>query len=85
MNAYTLVDYIDVWGNSEDGFEVNDVMRYENYITIAENLSDDDIIQALINKGYLAENRDYTLIANDDSFMEIYSGDYPVCALVKEA
>lgn len=84
MNMYTLVDYIDVWGNSEDGFEVNDVRRYENYISITENMTDLDIIQALVNKGYLAAENDYTIFTNDELFMEIYFNDYPICALVKE-
>lgn len=86
MSKYTLIDYYDVWGNSEEGFEVNNLMRFDNYIDIAENASDDDIIQGLINKGYLTENRDYTVYADDDTFMEIFLTEnyYPVCALQKE-
>ena len=84
MKTYTLVDYIDVWGNSEDGYTVNDAMRYENYVDISENSSENDIIQALVNKGYLLANVKYDIIASDENYMEIWVDDYPICALTSE-
>ena len=83
MEKYTLIDYNDVWGNEEDGYTVNDVVRYENYLDIAENASEEDIIKALVEKGYLLENTEYD-IYGDDILVEIYSNDYPICALIKE-
>ena len=84
MEKYTLIDYNDVWGNENEGYTINDVMRYENYLDIAENASEEDIIKALVEKGYLLENTEYEVYASDDMLVEIFSNDYPICALVKE-
>jgi len=45
MNKYELFTY-DLWGNEEDGFEVNDVYRYDKFV-IEENTSDVTLIEAL--------------------------------------
>ena len=88
MNTYTLVDYYDVWKNEEGFYTVNDVMKYNNYISIPENSSDTEIIQDLINKNYLTGKvDDYRIESTDDSFMEIFFNinDMPLCALEKGA
>ena len=88
MNTYTLVDYYDVWKNEEGFYTVNDVMKYNKYISIPENASDTEIIQALINKHYLTGKvNDYRIEASDDMFIEIFQNvnDMPLCALEKEA
>lgn len=84
MKNYTLVDYIDIWGNAEEGYFVNEVMKYENYISISENANDSDIIQALINKDYLNPIVEYNIIASDNDYIEIFADDYPICALIAE-
>ena len=88
MNTYTLVDYYDVWKNEEGFYTVNDVMKYNKYISIPENSSDTEIIQDLINKNYLTGKvDDYRIESTDDSFMEIFFNinDMPLCALEKGA
>ena len=82
--TYNLIDYFDIWKNEEGLYTVNDVMKYDNYISISENASDTEILQALINKNYLTGKvDDYRIEAYDDSFIEIYNGDMPLCALEK--
>lgn len=84
--AFNLIDYFDIWTDEEGGYTVNDVMRYDNYISIPENSNDTEILQSLINKNYLTGKvDDYRIESTDDSFMEIYSNDIPLCALEKGA
>lgn len=53
VNDYEIVDYFDVWGNPEDGFEVNDLSRTGEIVTIDDSASEDDVIDGLIRVGYL--------------------------------
>lgn len=52
VNKYKLVDYIDVWGNPIDGWQVN--LLYNDYDTedtcfrISEDATDEEIIDFLI-------------------------------------
>ncbi len=49
-----LVDYFDVWGNPEDGFEVNNLVRYDEKPVEINDLSDEfDILISLVSYGYL--------------------------------
>lgn len=45
--TYNLVDYTDVWGNTEDGWEVNNLSRTEEFITITDDATDDEIFEYL--------------------------------------
>ena len=49
-----LVDYFDVWGNPEDGFEVNNLVRYdEKPVEINDPEDEVDILISLVSYGYL--------------------------------
>ena len=48
VNHYKLIDYFDVWGNATDGWEVNDITTVEDDIILAEDLTDEEIIDFLI-------------------------------------
>ena len=48
----TLVDYFDVWGNPEDGWEVNNLSREDTFY-IKDNFTDEDMIKKLIDIEYL--------------------------------
>jgi hypothetical protein len=43
---------LDVWGNEDDGFEVNDSHDI-GFIEIENNCSDEQIIKSLVDKGFL--------------------------------
>ena len=57
VNKYKIVDYIDVWGNAEDGWEVNlwfnDYDTEDTCLRIAEDVTDEEIIDYLIQIEYL--------------------------------
>ncbi len=49
-----LVDYFDVWGNPEDGYEVNNLARYdEKPVEINDPEDEVDILISLVSYGYL--------------------------------
>lgn len=82
VNHYKLVDYFDVWGNEEDGWEVNDLTTVEDDIVIAEDSTDEEIIDFLIQIEYLKpEARENVhLESYDNEMIEIVQtkDDYPI-------
>ena len=86
VNKYKLVDYIDVWGNPIDGWQVN--LLYNDYDTedtcfrISEDATDEEIIDFLIQIDYLkpeAKNLVH-LESYDNEMIEIVhtADDYPI-------
>ena len=82
MRKLTLIDYIDIWSDEEGNFSVNDVMKYEDFMEVADNASDSEIIAALVEKGYLRNDVEYSIMASDEFFMEVWHDDMPICALI---
>lgn len=85
VTTYDLIDYFDVWGNEEDGWEVNNLSREENFINITDDATDEDIIDGLINAGYLQRQAKGKISVEDygDGFIELFvteTGE-PVCRL----
>ena len=82
VNHYKLIDYFDVWGNAEDGWEVNDLTTVEDDIVIAEDSTDEEIIDFLIQIEYLKpEARENVhLESYDNEMIEIVQtkDDYPI-------
>jgi hypothetical protein len=83
---YQLVDYFDVWGNEEDGYEVNNLSRLDIYIYITDEATKEDIIKELIVCDYLKPNASLENIEvewNDEFFIELFQKDnmYPICRL----
>lgn len=79
---------LDVWGNPEDGYEVNDSWRCGS-IEIADNATDAQIVRALQDVEYL--NRElaadfFTVDASDDSMISIDRAEdgKPILQLGKE-
>lgn len=53
--VYDLINYFDVWGNAEDGWDVNDLSKDEEDIYIDDSLSDEEIVDFLIDQvGFLS-------------------------------
>lgn len=74
ISHYKLIDYFDVLGNAEYGYEVNDVCTVEKDIIISDNASDKEIIDQLIDViGYLTPEARETvqLESSDGYFIEI--------------
>lgn len=82
VNHYKLIDYFDVWGNATDGWEVNDLTTIEDDIVIAEDSTDEEIIEFLIQIEYLKpEAKDLVhLESYDNEMIEIVhtADDYPI-------
>lgn len=84
VNHYKLIDYFDVWGNAEDGWEVNNLTTVEDDIVITEDATDEEIIDLLERIGYLTEeanrNEAVYLDSQDDMIIEIIAeeDDYPI-------
>ena len=82
ITHYKLIDYFDVWGNPIDGWEVNDLTTVEEDIVIAEDSTDEEIIDFLIQIEYLKpEARENVhLESYDNEMIEIVQtkDDYPI-------
>lgn len=82
VNHYKLIDYFDVWGNATDGWEVNNLCTVEDDIIIAEDATDEEIIDFLIQIEYLKpEARESVhLESYDNEMIEIVQtkDDYPI-------
>lgn len=80
---YRLIDYFDVWGNEEDGFEVNNLACIEENIIISDDSTNEDIINYLFKICYLNTN-DCSLfeVENNWDMIEIsLKNGFPVCRL----
>lgn len=86
VNKYKIVDYIDVWGNAEDGWEVNlwfnDYDTEDTCLRIAEDSTDEEIIDFLVRIGYLTpEVKELVYLESyDNEMIEIVAreNNYPI-------
>ena len=82
VNHYKLIDYFDVWGNATDGWEVNDLTTVEENIVIAEDSTDEEIIEFLVQIEYLKpEVKELVYLESyDNKMIEIIAreNDYPI-------
>lgn len=82
VNHYKLIDYFDVWGNATDGWEVNDLTTVIYDIAIAEDATDEEIIDYLIQLEYLKPEakENVHLESYDNEMIEIVQtkDDYPL-------
>jgi hypothetical protein len=78
-----LINYFDVVGNKEDGFEVNNLC-FERNLEL-ENLEDQTILNSLIDCGFFNSQATLKDIEIDDlfPFIEINNASnyYPLCRL----
>ena len=83
-NKYQLVDYFDVWGNEEDGYEVNN-SSIESQVILPYDATIEDVISALICKGYFTPLATrWTVEALDDGeIIELFAVEnrMPLCRL----
>lgn len=85
-NTWTLFDYFDVWGNAEDGWEVNDQSMEFDDLYIADDATDEELIAYLKSINYLSEyvqlGKDVVIEDNGD-MIEIFKADdlMPICRL----
>lgn len=69
VNRYRLIDYFDVWGNTIDGWMVNNSIEIESDLVIAEDITDEEIIDFLILINYLKSE------AKGNVYLESYDNE----------
>ena len=70
---YELINYFDVWGNAEDGWEVNNQCVEFRDLIITEDASDKDILNYLVDIGFLAtSDMRKLLVDNNGDMIEIF-------------
>ena len=52
---FEIIEY-DLWGNAEDGYEVNSVYHTRRYIEVSEKCTDGEILEVLSKDYVLPEN-----------------------------
>lgn len=86
---FDLIDYFDVWGNEEDGWEVNDQSVVEEKIWISDDTTEEELFNYLKDTvGYFNKNTKFSDVEiqwYDPDFIEIFqaSDGCPVCSLRK--
>lgn len=84
---FDLIDYFDVWGNEEDGWEVNDQTVVEEKIWISDDTTEEELFNYLKDTvGYFNRNTKFSDVEiqwYDPDFIEIFqaSDGCPVCSL----
>lgn len=86
---FDLIDYFDVWGNEEDGWEVNDQAVVEEKIWISDDITEEELFNYLKDTvGYFNRNTKFSDVEiqwYDPDFIEIFQAKdgCPVCSLRK--
>lgn len=47
---------LDVWGNEEEGFQVNDVYPSRGTVEISDDANDQEVVRALKSEGFIDRN-----------------------------
>lgn len=86
---FDLIDYFDVLGNEEEGWEVNDQTVVEEKIWISDDTTEEDLFNYLKDTvGYFNRNTKFSDVEiqwYDPDFIEIFqaSDGCPICSLRK--
>ena len=73
MTTWTLINYFDVWGNEEDGWDVNNCCVEKDDIEMTDDCTLDDVISWLYWNEYVTEeNPDLYEVEDLGDFLEIY-------------
>ena len=74
-NNYSLVNYFDVWGNAKEGWEVNNLCVEYGDLKIADDATEKEILEYLVDSGFLAtsDRRKVGIDMSDGFMMEIYA------------
>lgn len=85
MKKWQLIDYFDVWGNAEDGWEVQNQCITKNELLISESATDEEILRMLADIHYLKSSSVAKLEDHIDSIEIIaIQNDMPLGKLVRK-
>lgn len=60
-----VLDY-EVWGNQEDGWDVNDVFKGSLIVDLPEDFTNEQLLNALIEIGYFSDKANMETVAFQD-------------------
>lgn len=73
-SKYKLINYFDVWGNEETGYEVNDLCVEETGIFLSDDSTDQEILSFLVRIGFLiTDDPRKVCVVNNGDMIEIES------------
>jgi hypothetical protein len=76
---------LDVWGNAEDGWEVNQVFTTSFEIEVSEDADTREIVAALIDIGYLSPRAkgkvDVECESESEIHLSVFPDGRPLCTL----
>ena len=87
MIKVNLLNYVDVWGNEDDGFTVNDqirdVFQMPEDVLFGENL---DLVEWMVDMDYLTSSKGIAVICDGTGLIEIILADsgYPLYGIEYE-
>lgn len=86
--TFRVINHFDVWGNEDDGYEVNDSSSVGT-IELDDDANDDELIAVLIHAGHVVKgcsSSDFRIEWSDDTWCEIEEAarGYPLFALRAE-
>ena len=80
------INTYDVWGNAEDGYDVNDVFKYGNYVFNGDRTKDADILEYLNDVFFAKSHKLSDIEINDNSYNILYINSaidgQPICEIV---
>ena len=86
---FELIDYYDVWGNSADGWEVNNLATVARDIVITDDATQRDIMECLKRIGYFAKHvrlnmLDFSMWETDMIEISRRRDGQPLCSLRRQ-
>ena len=81
VTKWKLVNYFDVWGDEEGGWQVNNLCTEFDDLNITDDATDKDILDYLKNIGFLTtSDRRRVYLADMGDMIEIYQrkDNYPL-------
>ena len=86
---FTLVNYFDVWGNEDDGWEVNNLCNERENLRLSNNATQADVLALLKGVGFIQESvtlEEITFSIWDRDMIELEqaSDGRPICRLEAE-
>jgi hypothetical protein len=83
---YKVIDYIDVWGNAKDGWQVNDERDTGIVLNITDETTDEDILNMMLIHNLIAQTEDMRIEWSDERFGELFqdSTDLPLYLLISQ-
>lgn len=87
-DSWRVISY-DVWGNAEDGWEVNQAFRTSFRAHFDDDADDETILAALVECGYIAagfttDDVEFEDSGGDSIYITAADDARPICELQKE-